>query len=337
MRKKGNIAIFVPHLGCPNQCSFCNQRTITHTVSEPDGNFVREECRKALEINKDKDIECEIAFFGGSFTAIEYSYMTELLEAASEFLDNDRITGIRISTRPDAIDEKILDTLKHYGVTAIELGAQSMDEEVLKINRRGHTAQDVFRASEMIKSYGFSLGLQMMTGLYGDSDETILKTARDFIKIKPDTVRIYPTVVLKNTYLDILRQEGRFTPRSAEDSVEICAELMEMFKSEGIKVIRVGLHAEEWVENDATGGAYHPAMRELCESRIFLKKILKILDEKHIPEGNIEIFVNPRNISKVVGQKKSNIVKICDLGYNAKVRADSSLNEDEIMLSWDRM
>ena len=337
MSRKGNIAIFVPHLGCPNQCSFCNQRTITHTVSEPDGNFVRDECKKALEINKDKDIECEIAFFGGSFTAIEYDYMTELLQAASEFLDNEKITGIRISTRPDAIDERILTTLKHYGVTAIELGAQSMDENVLKLNRRGHTAEDVFKASEMIKSYGFSLGLQMMTGLYGDSDETIMKTARDFIKIKPDTVRIYPTVVLKHTYLDTLRREGKFIPRSAEDSVDICADLIEMFKKEDIKVIRVGLHAEEWVKNDATGGAYHPAMRELCESRIFLKRIMKILNEQDFPQGNIEIHVNPTNISKVIGQKKSNIVKMRNLGYNAKVKADYSLDKEQIILSSDRM
>ena len=325
MSKKGNIAIFVPHLGCPNQCSFCNQKTITHTKTQPTADFVRQECEKVLLINKDRDVKLEIAFFGGSFTAIEHSYMEELLQAASEYLKYDKIIGIRLSTRPDAIDENILEILKKYGVTAIELGAQSMDDEVLKLNLRGHDSKAVFNASRLIRKYGFSLGLQMMTGLYGDNDETILKTAEDFIKIKPDTVRIYPTVVLKDTYLDKLRENGKFIPRTAENSVDICAELITMFEENDIKVIRVGLHAEESVEENMTGGAYHPAMREICESRIFLNKIKNAIIEKNLPKGELSIQVNPRDISKIIGQKKSNIVTLANLGYNIKIRQNNKI------------
>lgn len=335
MSKRGNIAIFVPHLGCPNQCSFCNQKTITHTKVQPTADFVRQECENALLINKDRDVELEIAFFGGSFTAIEPSYMEELLKAAHEYLKYDKITGIRLSTRPDAIDKPRLDILKKYGVTAIELGAQSMNDEVLKLNLRGHDSKAVFDASKMIKDYGFSLGLQMMTGLYGDSDETIIKTAEDFIKIKPDTVRIYPTVVLKDTFLDELREECKFIPRTAEDSVDICAKLITMFEENDIKVIRVGLHAEQSVEENMTGGAYHPAMRELCESRIFLNKILKEISNKNISGNHIMINVNPKDISKVLGQKKSNIVRLTNMGYNIKINQDVKVLIGEIQITAD--
>ncbi len=330
MSKKGNIAIFVPHLGCPNQCSFCNQKTITDTKTQPSGDFVKQECENALRINKDRDIKLEIAFFGGSFTAIDPMYMEELLQAAHEYLKYDKIAGIRLSTRPDAIDEKILDILKKYGVTAIELGAQSMDDDVLKLNLRGHDSKAVFKASKLIKDYGFSLGLQMMTGLYKDNDETIMKTAYDFIKIKPDTVRIYPTVVLKDTFLDELRQQGKYNPPTAQESVDICAKLITMFEENNIKVIRVGLHAEKSVEENMTGGAYHPAMRELCESRIFLNKILNKIENQNIPKGELEISVNPRDISKVLGQKKSNIVTLDKLGYNIKIRQNNSVKIGEI-------
>ncbi|MBR7061045.1 MAG: radical SAM protein [Eubacterium sp.] len=192
--KKGNISIFVPHLGCPKQCSFCNQKTITGKQNQP----TPEDVEKALETAlKRRGYEYEIAFFGGSFTAIDRQYMISLLEAAFPYIENGSVKGIRISTRPDCIDTETLDILKKYGVSSIELGAQSMDDEVLQANLRGHTAKDVENASKLIKEYGFELGLQMMTGLYKDTDEKAIETAKKIIALKPETVRIYPTVVLK--------------------------------------------------------------------------------------------------------------------------------------------
>ncbi|MEG1965960.1 MAG: radical SAM protein [Oscillospiraceae bacterium] len=333
MSGKGNIAIFVPHQGCPNQCSFCNQKTITATSVQPTPEFVKAECEKAIEINKGKDVKCEIAFFGGSFTAIDEDYMISLLEAASSFLKYEIFSGIRISTRPDAIDEKILELLKFYGVTAIELGAQSLNDEVLSLNKRGHTALDVENASRLIKKFGFSLGLQMMTGLFGDSDEKAIDTARKIIEISPETVRIYPTVVLKDTLLDELRINGIFKPKTVEESVPLCAKLIEMFEAAEIKVIRVGLHSEMSVEKNMTGGAYHQSFRELCESEIFLKNVKKKLEEEKIPKGKIIIYVNPKSISKMTGQRKSNIFKLNEIGYDAKISPNIDLNNFDTFIT----
>ena len=193
-----NISVFVPHKGCPNDCSFCNQRAISGQTVPATPKDVENAVKIAIEYNVDPK-NTEIAFFGGSFTAIERDYMLSLLTAAKHFLDTYNFKGIRISTRPDYINKDILLILKNYGVTAIELGAQSMDDQVLKANMRGHTSAQVAEASQLIKSYGFELGLQMMTGLYKDSDTAAISTAKQIIKIKPDTVRIYPTIVLKDT------------------------------------------------------------------------------------------------------------------------------------------
>ena len=176
--KKGNISLFIPHLGCPHKCSFCNQNTITGKQTQPGADDVRAAVETAL---KKKNYDYEIAFFGGSFTAIDREYMLSLLKAAYDYVKDGRVNGIRISTRPDCIDEEVLDILKKYGVTSIELGAQSMDDEVLRANFRGHTAEDVENASRLIKSYGFELGLQMMTGLYLDTDEKAVETAKKLI------------------------------------------------------------------------------------------------------------------------------------------------------------
>ena len=231
--KKGNISIFVPHLGCPCQCSFCNQKTITGQANQPTPQDVDKAVKTAL---KSKGFDYEIAFFGGSFTAIDREYMISLLKAANKYIKSNEVKGIRISTRPDCIDEEILDLLKEYGVTSIELGAQSMDDEVLLANRRGHTAKDVENASELIKSYGFELGLQMMTGLYKDSEEKAIKTAEKIIALSPQTVRIYPTVVLKGTYLADLYLSGEYKPLNADESAQLCAKLVLLFEKNNIKM-----------------------------------------------------------------------------------------------------
>ncbi|MBR2040555.1 MAG: radical SAM protein, partial [Clostridia bacterium] len=202
--KHSNISIFVPHIGCPNKCSFCNQRYITGAFKAPTVRDVAIAVKNAQTSANYDPKTTEIAYFGGSFTAINRNYMLRLLRVAHRFVKSGVVSGIRISTRPDAIDDEILTLLKEYSVTAIELGAQSLNDRVLRLNNRGHKVSDVVKAAKKIKEHGFELGLQIMTGLYADSDASALKTAEKVIEINPDTVRIYPTIVLKDTDLEAL-------------------------------------------------------------------------------------------------------------------------------------
>ena len=319
--KKGNISIFVPHLGCPCQCSFCNQKTITGQANQPTPQDVDKAVKTAL---KSKGFDYEIAFFGGSFTAIDREYMISLLKAANKYIKSNEVKGIRISTRPDCIDEEILDLLKEYGVTSIELGAQSMDDEVLLANRRGHTAKDVENASELIKSYGFELGLQMMTGLYKDSEEKAIKTAEKIIALSPQTVRIYPTVVLKGTYLADLYLSGEYKPLNADESACLCAKLVLLFEKNNIKIIRLGLHSSDVVNECILAVGFHDSFGELVKSRIMVDKILAL------PPADYEVAVNSKSLSKLKGNKKSNIYLLIERGYNIKIVIDNSLDVDEL-------
>lgn len=317
-----NISVFIPHKGCPNCCSFCNQRTISSTAEPPDSEKVKKILEEACPKLKDPS-DTEIAFFGGSFTAVERGYMISLLEAAKPFLDEYGLAGIRASTRPDKIDREVLDILKKYGVTAIELGAQSMRDEILSMNDRGHTAEDVRNASKLIREYGFELGLQMMTGLYGASPEDDSFTADELIRLKPDTVRIYPTVILGGTRLADLYQSGVYRPVPFDEEAELCADIMQRFEDNGIRVIRLGLHASEEVEGQVVGGYYHPAMREICLGIIFRKKIEKALGEK----GSYRILVAPKALSMAIGQKKCNTEYFKELGYDVRICAENELTE----------
>lgn len=329
-----NIALFVAHIGCPNMCSFCNQHIISGRQETATAADVHDAVKTAL------DSGCrdgQLAFFGGSFTAIERSYMLELLSAAKPHIDACEITGIRISTRPDAIDEEVLQILKEYGVEAIELGAQSMDDEVLRLNRRGHSSDDVRNASHLIKSFGFELGLQMMTGLYGDSDAGAIKTAEELIKLQPDTVRIYPTVVLEGTELGDLYNQGKYKPQTLEEAVPLCATLLTMFEEAGIKVIRLGLHSGGNVEDGYVAGAYHPAFRELVEGRIYYEKALKGLSRFEGGLGHTyKIHVNPKEISKMRGQKQQNIVQLKDNNYICNVISNDTLKKYELEIEEDK-
>ena len=268
--------------------------------------------------------DTEIAFFGGSFTAIDREYMLSLLSVASKYVKNGTVFGIRISTRPDCINDEILKTLKTFGVTAIELGAQSMSEDVLSLNERGHTVQDIINASMLIKKYGFELGLQMMTGLYGDTDDKAIYTVKEIIKLKPDTVRIYPTIVLKNTRLETLLKSGEYMPQELDSAVSLCTKIKEMFEKAGIRVIRLGLPS---IDTDTyVAGPWHPAFAELCESEKYLQLILSELKLS----GEYTIFVNGSELSKAIGQKQSNIKKLSDMGFQIKIFPRNDLKKYEI-------
>ena len=322
-----NISIFVPHVGCPHKCAFCDQTTITGKQNLPHAENVRNTCEQALRQVNDPT-ETEIAFFGGSFTAIPRKYMMELLDAAKPFVGSSAFKGIRISTRPDCIDDEVLSLLRNSGVTAIELGAQSLSDKVLSANERGHTAADVFSASELIRSYGFELGLQMMVGLYMSTYEEECATMDSVCSIHPDTLRIYPTVILKNTHLAELYESGRYKTMSFDEVVGICAMFLERAENEGIRVIKCGLHASEFVERDMIGGFYHPAFRELCEGRIYLERFKKIAADKK----TIRVSVPAKNISKAVGQKRCNIKFFEERGIKLVVISDKQQTEPLIVL-----
>ncbi len=323
-----NVSLFVPHLGCPNSCIFCNQKIISGKTRNLSSEDIKSAADIALKGTYDKD-NSEIAFFGGSFTAIDRELMISYLEEAKPYIGK-YFGGIRISTRPDCINDEILSLLKSYGVTAIELGAQSMCADVLCANERGHTPEDTVNAVKLIKKYGFSAGLQMMTGLYGSTPEKDIYTAERFIELCPDTVRIYPTVVLENTKLEKLYKEGKYVPETLDDSIKLCSRLLMMFNENNIKVIRTGLHSGGNVEEGFVAGVYHPAFRELCESEIYKKLIEEKL--KGLSVGSFEITVKNTEISKAAGHKRSNILYFEKQGKNIKITGDASLKEYNVLV-----
>lgn len=325
------IPVFVPHLGCPNNCVFCNQRRISGETEPATAETVN---NAILAAGADVG-DCtgwELAFYGGSFTAVDKKYRNELLSAASDFVS--RGGCLRLSTRPDCIDREVLEELKNAGVTTIELGCQSMDSDVLIKSGRGHTAEDTVNAASLIKEYGFQLVLQMMTGLPGDSCEKCLYTAKALSALKPAGVRIYPTVIIRDTPLFDLWCDGKYCEHTVEEAVEWCSEILPVFKAADIPVIRLGLNpTDELSGGDAAAGAYHPAFGELVYSRIFLKKA-KLLLEGMSNIGTVCFGVSPSNVSKMAGHKRCNIEAIkSSFGINnIKIQAVKGLENDEIKL-----
>lgn len=335
MAKNYNIPIFVPHRGCPFDCVFCNQRRITGSIKDVTPRDVTETIEAYLKtLPKDGRI-IEAAFFGGSFTGIPMEEQTALLGAAYEFKKRGLIDGIRLSTRPDYISGEILDNLARFKVTTIELGVQSMDDGVLKASNRGHTRADVINAVKLIRKYPFSLGLQMMTGLPSDTDEKSIKTAEEIIELKPDIVRIYPTLTIKDTYLEKLYREGKYSPQTLDDAVELSKKLLLKFEANNIRVIRIGLQStEEICENGSVvAGPVHSSFRELVESSIFYDKIAAVM--KTGTQNNRDtktIFVNPRDISKAVGNKRRNIIKIKqEFDADIKIVGNENIKRNEVM------
>ncbi len=328
--KQANISIFVPHVGCPNQCSFCNQRHISGQEAPPTPAAAAAVCAEALAQGKDHS-NSEIAFFGGSFTAIERSYMTALLKVVQPFLGAGKFRGIRISTRPDAISRDILELLLAYHVTSIELGVQSMNDEVLRLNRRGHTGEQVREAVALIRQYPFELGLQFMPGLDGDTPSTMEQTAAEIAALRPDTVRIYPTLVLEGTELADRYRRGDYRPLSLEEAVDISARWLLTFEEQGIRVIRMGLHASVTMEQQLIAGPYHPAFRELCESRILYDKAFALLEQADKNKA-YHLRCAPAALSKVHGQGGENLRKLRQQGYNIKVKPLERLSDRALLL-----
>ena len=335
MKKHVNIPIFIPHLGCPNQCVFCNQRTISG-VEEFDINGVRDQIEAALT-TVTKETEVEIAFFGGSFTGIDRKLMISLLELGYEYISNGKVGSIRCSTRPDYINHEILEILKRYGVKTIELGLQSSNDEVLAVCKRGHTGLDEINACKMIKENGFDLVGQMMIGLPGSTLETEIATARLIIESGAVGARIYPTVVFKDTELAYMADMNLYTPISLSEAVERSARVLEIFLENNVKIIRIGLCASDNLsdENKYYAGPNHPALGEMVEGELYFSKIRQILDKSSIDKsGNVTVFVSKGSLSKAIGQKRTNKERLIHLyGFaDVKFREDKSLRGYEVKL-----
>lgn len=330
-----NVAFFIPHRGCPHRCSFCDQRAISGEGQALTPEDVAEQLKAAFSRDLNPDTT-EIAFFGGSFTCLPPREMEGFLQAAFPYVQSGKCRGIRVSTRPDGISKPILDLLSRYGVTAIELGAQSLDDKVLQINRRGHTAEDVRTALEEIRRYPgnpFSLGLQIMTGLPGEDEKSRELTQKAALSIHPDTLRLYPTVVIRGTELARWMEAGIYCPPNLEETVSFAAPMLEQYEKAGIRVIRAGLHASRELETEMLGGAYHPAFRELCQSELFRQKLEKSLAGQ--PKGKGILTVHPRFVSIAIGQKRKNLLWAEGQGYPLKIRTDETLEPGNFTLDFE--
>ncbi len=305
-----HIPVFVPHKGCPHDCVFCNQRKITGQIEEMTRAKARSIIDSHLEtIEKYNDrgtYYVEIAFFGGSFTAIDRVSMQELLTLAHGYVLSGRVDGVRCSTRPDCISDDVLALCKSYGMTAIELGVQSADDEVLKASNRGHTFDDVTKAAALIKAYGMELGLQMMTGLPGDTPAKSIETAKKIAALSPDSVRIYPTLVMDGTHLALMHQNGSYTPQTLDEAVALAAQLVRIFGEHGITILRIGLQTTDGVNASTVKGPYHNAFAELVYGRVWRCKIEDDIIARSLHDTIYEIDAPADKISQIIGHKKEN-------------------------------
>lgn len=327
MKKHAIIPIFISHRGCPHNCIFCNQKKITSRS----GDVTPDDARNIIEewLTTLSDVETvEVSFFGGSFTAIPLNEQTAFLKVAKEYKDRGLIDKIHMSTRPDYISEEILDNLKKYGADVIELGVQSFDENVLKLSERGHSKECVYKASELIKKYGFTLGIQLMVGLPGDSLEKCICSANETVKIAPEIARIYPTVAIKGTKLYELYEKGLYSPLSEDEAVLRSKAIYEILDNNGINIIRVGLKSSEIMDNELS---FHPAFRQLVEGEIAKEKIKNQIENAGENIREITIKANPHSFNNISGHKARNKKYFEEKYPNIKMsfKVDINLKDNE--------
>lgn len=337
------IPIFVPHLGCPNDCTFCNQKSISGQTKQVTAEDVKQTIEEYLKSFKDESLHKEVAFFGGSFTGIDEAKQEELLEAAYEFVKNKQIQSIRISTRPDYIDKEKLKLLKKYGVKTIELGVQSTNDYILKKCKRGHTFEDVKKASKLIRMHGFVLGHQMMIGLPESTKLDEINTAKALIKLKPKIVRIYPVLVIKNTPLAKEYEQGEYIPLTVEQAVDRAKDIMQLFNNAKIEVIRIGLQNTEEItdpseeSSQVIAGPYHPAFRQLVESGMWYDEIVQKIKKFNIKVMQVTIKANPENINNIIGHKKENVLKLKEFyDVDVVVKPDENIKKGKFEIEIDK-
>jgi histone acetyltransferase (RNA polymerase elongator complex component) len=354
--KHANIPIFLPELACPHQCVFCNQVKISGTLSVPAPAEVAVIVERHLSTLR-KDSIVDIAFFGGSFTGIEAGLQEEYLKEAFQFVQRGLVSGIRVSTRPDYIQQGKLDLLKKYGVTTIELGAQSTDKEVLKKTGRGHTFDAIQQASALILENKFQLGLQMMIGLPGDTYERAWKTANDIISLGAHCTRIYPTVIIKDTALERLYKQGKYKPLELEEAVLWTRDLVKLFEKNNVQILRIGLHTSEELVfgKSLVAGPFHPSFKELVMSKLWNELIFKELERKtntgtEVGAGDgvgaaektaaggrmsgLTVRVNERHLNYAVGFNGVNKKELLKRGVSIGFRVDPAMEDYQFDLSY---
>lgn len=309
MKQHAIIPIFIPHQGCNNDCVFCNQKKITAKSEALLPSDIKKTIDTYLSTLGEKNIKTvELAFFGGSFTGIPIEEQNLYLSEALKYKKAGLIDAIHLSTRPDYIDEKILENLRKNEVSIIELGVQSFDDKVLRASKRGHTVTDTYKACELIKDYGFTLGIQLMIGLPEDSRESCIFSAKEAVRLQPSLARLYPTVILEDTELLSMYESGQYTPLSEKDAVDITKEMYKILFSAGIKILRVGLKSTDIINNENTVSEYHPAFRQLVEGEI-AKEILEEKLRKISQKCNATKFhflSNGFSFSNMVGNSAAN-------------------------------
>jgi radical SAM enzyme (TIGR01210 family) len=332
------IPIFIPHKGCPNDCVFCNQRKITGQASTYDYKKIEGEIKTALStIDLNKKPIVEIAFYGGSFTAIDGKSQETLLAIGKKYIEQYQLEGMRISTRPDYINEEILDRLEKYGVKIIELGVQSLDTTVLKASNRGHESEIVYRSAQLIKAYGFTLGIQLMIGLPGDTNKKSMDTVKRVIELQPEISRIYPTLVIKDTALEEMYNQGLYQPLSLEEAIELSKNMYHLLFTNNIQVIRIGLQPTKNIleGEDVVAGPFHSSFRSLVISRYIYDLVTDAIGDF---KGETIVFeLNNKDISYLVGDKRSNKIKITEK-YKLKefkIESNSEIKRGKIIIKFE--
>jgi histone acetyltransferase (RNA polymerase elongator complex component) len=328
------IPIFIPHAGCPHRCVFCDQSSITGVRSKRPRTVIRNQIEAFLKFKTARRNRVQIAFFGGNFIGMPADKIKRLLAKAAEYVMTGRVNSIRFSTRPDTIDPQRLDLIKNFPVTTIELGAQSMDERVLSATKRGHSAEDTAKAIHLLKELNYEVGVQLMVGLPGDTSERSIASAKRVVGLKPDFIRIYPTLVLAGSPLAAWYKKGHYVPLSLEKAVRQVKDLYLLFKNKNIPVIRMGLQASEDLEDGSTilAGPYHPAFGHRVYSEISLDMAVARIESSALNMDSISIRVNPGNVSKLRGLRNRNI-KILKKKFGFEsivVRPDDTLAHDQL-------
>lgn len=339
------IPVFIPHQGCPQDCIFCNQVKISGNLPNITAKEAKKEIDSYLEtLKKEEGSITEIAFFGGSFTAIDIDYQNEMLKMANQYIEKGLVDGIRLSTRPDAIDEDILKKLKEYGVTTIELGVQSSNDYILKLSKRGHKFEDVIKASKLIKKHKIKLGHQMMVGLPESSMLDEINTAKEIAKLKPEMVRIYPVLVLEGTDLAKMYKDGTYIPLEVDEAVETCKRLVLFFEEKNINVIRVGLQTTDEISDpradasEVIAGPYHPTFRQLVDSSIWYDKILKEVSKFDVKIEKAKLYIHPKETNDVVGYKRNNIKRFKErYGIDFVLEYDMKLKKHEFRIEVEKI
>jgi histone acetyltransferase (RNA polymerase elongator complex component) len=341
-RKKGSrpfiIPVFIPHAGCLHQCAFCNQTLIADRPEEiPSEKDITTEIARFLTYQQPHHEAPQISFYGGTFLGIGKERILKLLGVAARFVSRGQAASIRFSTRPDTITPAMLDLIQHFPVRTIELGVQSMDNAVLRLSRRGHTALDTRRAVERLKERSYAIGLQMMVGLPGQNESSAMTTALEIAGLLPDFVRIYPTIVLKNSRLETWYRNGTYEPLSLDAAVTQVKDLYALFREKHISVIRMGLQASESLGFDGTviAGPYHPAFGHLVFSAIFLAKAERLLRQLCPVPEKIILRVHPRSESRMRGHQNNNLNRLrhrFDLG-SIRILLDERLSGEDIEIT----